>query len=248
MKDRNMDKSLLDRFINKYSLGGAVQSVVLKAEDGKGLSTKFLSDDRDALGIISTPAIEIEEGEYGVFDTARLRALLGVLDSEVKVRVIKKDGKATGFGMSDGRTKVTFVLADKENIPVVPDLKKMLPTFEIVIKVDEKLAETFTKAKAALPEVETFTVLADDKTAHLVVGYSGESLNTNRIAIEAEVDAVESIEPIAFSARYLREIFLSNKEMKEGKLRISSAGMAHLSFVVEGFDINYYLFKVEKMD
>lgn len=240
-----MEKSLLERFITKYNLGGAAQSVVVKAEDKGGIKTKFISDDKNVLGIVEAKSIEIEEGEYPIYNTALLRSLLGVLEDSVKIKVIKRDGKPTGLLISDSGTKVTAVLADKSNIPAVPDLKQ-LPTFEIEIKIDQKFLNTFVKAKGALPEVETFTLLSDGKKTDIVIGYS--SINTDRVAFSVETEKAEEIEPISFDARYLREILLANKEMTSGTMKIASKGLAHVTFAVEGFEINYYLVKKERQD
>ena len=43
-----MDKSKLVKFINKYYLGGNVNSVI--NSDGNGLSTRFVSGDKSLLG------------------------------------------------------------------------------------------------------------------------------------------------------------------------------------------------------
>ena len=44
-----MDKSKLVKFINKYYLGGNVNSVAINS-DGNGLYTRFVSGDKSLLG------------------------------------------------------------------------------------------------------------------------------------------------------------------------------------------------------
>jgi len=117
-----MEKSILDRFITKYNLGGLAEAVVLTEDGTSNLKTKFISDDKSVLGIVSSPKIELEQGEYGIYNTAQLKSLLGVLNDVVKIKVIKTGGKPTGFSLSDDGTKVTYVLADKASIPNVPEL------------------------------------------------------------------------------------------------------------------------------
>jgi len=239
-----MDKALVERFISKYNLAGAAEAVILQASD-KGLKTKFISDDKNVLGIVQASKIELEEGEYGIYDTAQLRSLLGVLEDAIKIKVTKKDGKPTGFLLSDTGTKVTYVLADKANIPAVPDLKS-LPEADVVIKVDSHFLNTFVKAKGALTEVETFTVLSDGKKTDIVIGYS--ELNTNRVSFHVDTESAEPIDPISFDARYLREILIANKEMKSGTLKIASKGIAIVTFDVEDFEVSYYLVKKDRQD
>jgi hypothetical protein len=235
-----MNKGLLDRFISKYNLSGAAEQVILESAK-KTLKTKFITDDKNAVGFIATK-VEFEEGEYPVYETAQLRSLLSVLDDEVAVTVGKKqDGTPLNLTFSDKNTKATFVLAEKQNIPASPNMKN-LPDFEISIALDQKFISSFAKAKSALPEVETFTVVVGKNDTNIVLGHS--DLNINKISLAVESDVTESIEPISFSARYFKDILLSNKEMKKGTLRVSSKGLAHITFEIDDFTVDYYLVKI----
>jgi hypothetical protein len=239
-----MDKQLLERFIGKYNLGGAAESVTVTSQNN-GIRTRFISDDKNILGAVECSSIELEEGEYGIYNTAQFRSLLSVLESVIKIKVIKTKEVPTGFLVSDEGTKVTYVLADKQNIPPVPDLKS-LPEFEVTISLDQKFMNTFIKAKSALPDVDTFTLLSDEKKTTVVLGHS--EINTNRIAVAVDAEVKSKIDPISFSAKYLKEILLSNKEMTKGSMRISSKGLAHIDFSGDSFDANYYLVKIERRD
>lgn len=240
-----MDKQLLERFISKYNLGGAANAINLVADD-KGIHTKFITDDKSVMGKVMCSKLEIEHGEYGIYNTAQFRSLIGVLDDEIKVKVVKTKDVPTGFLFSDKNTKVTCVLASKDNIPVVPDLKN-IPKFEVSVKIDEHFLNTFVRGKSALPDVDLFTLTTDGSKAQIVLGYN-EKANTNRVSIEVETEKNEKIDPISFSAGYFKEMLMANKEMSSGTLKIASAGLAHASFVVDGFDINYYLVMIKRKD
>lgn len=234
-----MQKQLLERFITKYNLGGSAESVIIVSKDNEGIKTKFMTDDKLALGVISTPNIQIEEGEYGVFDTTQLRSILSVLQDEIKIKVAKNNSKPTGFAFSDGTVKATYVLAEKSNIPATPNLMKT-PEFELIIDIDQQFLNTFIRAKSALPTVETFTVLTDGTKVEVILGYN-EQVNTNRISLTAHASKNEQIDPISFSSKYFRDMLIANKEMKSGKLSISSKGLSHISFDVDDFSVEYYL-------
>ena len=240
-----MDKQTLERFIAKYNLGGAAESVLIKS-DKDGLHTKFITDDKNAMGIISTSKIELEHGEYGIYNTAQFRSLLGVLENTIKVKVVKTKEVPTGFLLSDDNTKATAILAHKDNIPDVPDLKKT-PEFELTIKIDEKLLTTFIRAKSALSDAETFTIDSSGKKPSIILGYSSRN-NTNRVAMDVDAEVKEEIDPISFSASYFKEILLANKEMTSGQLQVASAGLAKITFAVDGFDVTYYLVMVKRKD
>lgn len=237
-----MEKTRFEKFITKYNLGGACESVIFKS-DGDALSVRTISDDKNVLAEVSVENIQFPEGEFGVYETRKLRSILSVLDETLKIKTNTTNGTTTGLDISDTSTKATFVLADQSVIPAVPDLKK-IPPMDLTITLDEKFVTTFIKAKGALSEVDTFSVMSDgsDKTASVVIGYS--NLNTNRINITATTDVVKDLQPISFSANYLREILNANKDAKNGTLKISSKGIAVASFEVDGYKSTYYLVQI----
>lgn len=234
-----MEKSMLERFIAKYNLGGACESVIFKS-DGTNLSVKAISDDKNVLGEVVVETTKFPEGEFAVYETKKLRSILSVLNESLTIKPITNNTKTTGLNVTDGETKATFVLADASIIPAVPELKK-LPLMEFAITLDEKFVNTFIKAKGALSEVDSFAVMSngEGKTATVVIGYS--TLNTNRISINATTDAAAKLEPISFSANYLKEILSANKEVKNGTLEVSSKGLARASFTANGMTSVYYL-------
>jgi hypothetical protein len=234
-----MEKSKFERFISKYNLGGACESVTFKS-DGSTLSARSISDDKNVLGEVEFQHADFPAGEFGVYETKKLRSILSVLDEKLVIAAINNNDKITGLNLTDGETKATFVLADTSVIPSVPELKK-LPPVDFTITLDEKFVTTFIKAKSALTDVDNFAVMSDgqNSTATVIIGYS--NLNTNRISIAATTDVAAQIQPINFSAKYFREILVANKEAKNGKLEISSKGLARASFDADNISTVYYL-------
>lgn len=234
-----MEKSMLERFISKYNLGGSCESVVFKS-NGSTLSVRAISDDKNVLGEITLETKKFPEGEFAVYETKKFRSILSVLNESLTIKATANNNKTTGLNITDGETKATFVLADASVIPAVPDLKK-LPPMEFAISLDEKFVNTFIKAKGALSDVDSFAVMStgEDKTATVVIGYS--TLNTNRISINAHTDKLAKLDAITFSANYLKEILVANKEAKNGKLEVSSKGLSRASFEVDGITSTYYL-------
>lgn len=239
-----MEKSKLDRFISKYNIGGACESVKFES-DGTALTVRSISDDKNVLAEVISHDIKFPTGEFSIYETKKLRSMLGVLGDTLKVAPNVKNDKAIGLNISDNDTKVSFVLADDSVIPKVPDLKK-LPPMDIEIVLDEKFVNTFAKAKGALAEVDTFTVVSDGTAATVVIGYS--TMNTNRVNIKTTTKSNTKIDPINFSANYFKEILLSNKEIKNGLLKVSSKGIAVAEFSGEGFTTKYFLVQIDTKD
>ena len=234
-----MQKTKFEKFISKYNLGGSCESVVFKS-NGTDLSVRAISDDKNVLGEVVFKNASFPEGDFGVYETKKLRSILSVLDENVEIKVNSANEKITGLNITDGETKATFVLADISVVPVVPELKK-LPPMDFTITLDEKFVNTFIRAKGALNEVDTFTVISDgkDTTASVVIGHS--NINTNRIAINATTDKTVELAPINFSAKYFKEILVANKDATNGTLEVSSKGLARATFEVDNISTTYYL-------
>lgn len=238
-----MKKMVLERLITKYFLGGAAESVLWKS-DGKSVEVACISDDKNVLAKVSTPDITLAEGEYGIFDTTQLNSLLGVLDDDVNFTLKTSKNVPVAFTLSDVSTKVDFVLSDAAVIPPAPGLKQ-LPPFDLEIPLDKKFMDTFIRAKGALPDVETFTVLCNKSTPQIVLGYS--DMNTNRVTIQIEdKDNYAPLQPINFSARFMKEILVANREAKTGTMKISPKGLAHITFELgKEFKVDYYLVQIQ---
>lgn len=238
-----MEKSKFEKFIGKYNLGGSCESVLYSVE-GNTITTRAISDDKNVLCEVSGPSMGLKDGSYAVYETAKLRSLLNVLGETLSVNVKKSGEKPVGMTFDDTNTEVTFVLADQSVIPAVPDLKKM-PPFEMTIEMDEQFINTFVKAKGALSEVDTFAVMSEgkDATADVILGYS--SLNTNRVKLKANTTEASELKATSFSAKYLREILVANKDAKIGRLEISSKGLARTTFNVDGIKSTYYLVQID---
>jgi hypothetical protein len=236
-----MEKSKLEKFISKYNLGGSCESVLWKS-DGTDITVKCISDDKNVLGIVTVKDAKLDEGDYGIFDTKQLSSMLSVLGDTVKITTKKVGDRVSAIHLTDDNVKVDYVLADSAVIPAAPELKQ-LPAFDVEIKLDQKVMNTFLKARGALSDVETFTVLSDGESAQIVLGYS--DMNTNRITLDVETIKTTKVTPINFSARYFKEIIAANKEAASGVLKVSSKGLAYVKFGVTDYNTDYYLVQIQ---
>ncbi len=236
-----MNKTRITRFIQKYSLGGLVESVAWKAGDNK-LTTRFISDDKTVLGEVELDNFSFSSKDLGVYTTSTLSKVISVADDDIELETQEIEGKAINLFIKSDGTKLQFQLADLAVIPAVPDLKK-LPEFNTSINFDGKFIDKFIKAKNALSDVDTFTILTEKGDLNLVIGYS--NVNSNRITLTAIKNHTEEVKPISFSAKYLKEILNANKEATSVVLKISTAGLAHVEFKIEDFTSKYYLVEVQ---
>jgi len=235
-----MNKNNLLKFIQKYSLGGLIESVAWNAE-GTKLSVRFISDDKTLLGEVEFNAYTSTPMNVGIYTTSLLKNMIGVLDSDLTLKVDKAGEKSVSLKLASDETETSYQLADLGVIPPVPDLKT-LPNFGISIDMASNMIDKFIKAKGALSDVDTFTIFTEGGDLKMAIGYS--SISTNRVTFTAQKDYAETVKPISFSAKYLKEILTANKEATNAKLKVSTDGLSNVEFQIDDFVCKYYLVEI----
>ena len=205
-----MEKQKLNGFINRYNLGGEVESVMLNSTDGS-VSVKMISDDKTLLGDVTVSEKDFPTGEFGIYTTSQLRGLLSVLDSSIKI-----EEATVLLNLGDKGTKVQYMLAQPSVIPEKFDLKE-LPPFDAEITLDDEFINKYIKSKGALADADTFTFTCKNNKGEIILGYS--SINSNRISISVNCSCDNDIEPIKFSAKYLKEILTLIKVQRNHHLK-----------------------------
>lgn len=240
-----MNKLILEQFINKYHLGGAID-VALWESDGISLSTRVGTDSRDAIGVISTTGIIIEQGKFPVIDTGQLLHMLGVLQNDIELTVQKKSDKNVSFTFTDGRTTVTKVLAYEDAIPKPPTLNNnSLPTsFDVEFELTADFISTFLTAKGALSESKDIVFKSDGTQLQAIVGYE-QNINTNRIVIDVASTVHAPLSHISFNIEVFRSVLMANKNATYGSAKISGDGLCHINFVAPTFTVDYYLLQIK---
>ena len=240
-----MQKSKLDKFIQKYNLGGNVNSVKWKSTGDK-LSTTFVTPDKSLLGTVNVDKFKFEDAELGVYQTDLLKNLLGVLDDDLSLTLSRFGDKAVALKAKNGSVSVDYVLSDLSVIADPPELKR-LPEFDTHIKLDSKFIETFVKGKSALSDVDTFTIVTTKEgTLEVVIGYS--STNTNRVNIPVETTENSMTKPISFNANLFKEVLVANKDCTSAVLEVSNEGLARVNFKIDDYDSTYYIVAITDVD
>ena len=239
-----MQKTKLNRFIQKYNLNGNVNSVKWTSKDSR-LSTVFVTSDKSLMGNVKVDNFQFDNGELGVYTTDQLIKLLGVLGEDVTMDVSRFGDKAVSLEVKNGVVSIDYTLSDLSVIPDPPSLKHV-PEFQTKIKVDSSFIDTFIKGKAALSEAETFTVVKDGDHAQVIIGYA--STNTNRVNIPTETTENGLIDKISFNANLFRDVLVSNRECTSATFEISNEGLARINFKVDDYDSTYYVVATQGVD
>ena len=240
-----MEKTKLNKFIQKYNLGGNVNSVKWTAGTNQ-LKTSFVTPDKSLLGTVVAENVKFENADLGVYQTDQLQKLLNVLDNDVDLSLTRAGDRAVSLKVKNGSVSVDYVLSDLSVIPDPPALKR-LPNFQTQVKLDENFIDTFIKGKSALADVDMFTfVNGKDGNLNAVIGYS--STNTNRVNIPVETEVNNVVEPITFNANLFKEMLAANKECKSAVLEVSNEGLAKVNFKVDDYDSTYYVVAMQDVD
>ena len=241
-----MNKQKLVRFINKYYLNGIADSVVLKSNSSEQkLVTRFVSSDKTLLGIIQMDRWNFEDANIGVYTTEQLLKLLSVLDEDINVSITKSGDKTISMKISDSLSSVNYMLSDPSIINEPPQLQN-IPNFELSVNVTPSVINKFISGKSALQDTSTFTVITDETSTKLVIGYS--SVNTNRVTIPVITSDFTSIDNVSFNAEYFSQILLANKECESAFLQISSEGLAKINFKIDDYKSTYWLVATSEAD
>lgn len=239
-----MTKSELNKFIDLYNLGGSIESVKI-VSDGDSLKTSFVSDDKTLAGTVSFSSIKVDKGEYGIYDTAQFKKMVGVLDETINITVNKIDDRPISWNVSDGSVDSTILLADLSVIPVAPKIKE-IKSYDVEIAMSDEFIDKYVRSKNALADADTFTLLTNKKDKiELVIGYS----NTNTSRIKLDVSAIAGKDkldkPISFNANYFKEILSKSRGHGGVVYKVASAGISNLCFGNKDFEACYYLIKKE---
>ena len=240
-----MQKTKLNKFIQKYNLGGNVNSVKWTSNTNK-LTTSFVTPDKSLLGTVVADNVVFEDGDLGVYQTDQLQKLLGVLGDDVNLTLTKAGDRAVSLKVKNDNVSVDYVLSDLSVIPDPPALKR-LPDFQTKVKLDSKFIDTFIKGKSALADVDMFTFVNDkDGNLNAVIGYS--STNTNRVTIPVETETNGLTEPVTFNANLFKEMLVANKECKSAVLEVSNEGLSKVNFKGDDYDSTYFIVAMQDVD
>lgn len=245
-----MDKLVLEKFIEKYNVGGLEAVKWTVNSTNKTLSVAAKTEDRNTIVYVELSGFDgiAEDAEFGVFETSKLKNRLGVFNEQCNVVVNRNNDRVTSLDLSDDQMEVRFVASDLSVVSSAPAAKG-LPEFEVEVLIDEKFIGNYKKAKSSLSEAEKFTLMNDKKgNLKLVLGYS--SNNTDRITMDVQaLDGKKTLsQPLSFQAGVLKDILLANDECDRAVLRVSSKGLSNVSFDKDGFKSNYFMVAIPDSD
>jgi len=233
-----MKKPYLEDVIEKYYLGGLVERVKIQIID-KRLMTQFISSQKNLVGVLDAPNMELPDCEFGVYDTSQLLKLIGITNHFLVLDVEMNKGIANKLLIADNEFNLEYALADTMLTPSVPSINE--PNYAMVAELDEEFVARFLKAKKALG-TEVFTVKqGSEATMEFMLGGTEGYTNKINFNIPLKESSVPGA-PIKFPINEFGEILSANKQFTTGELSVSEDGLLKIEFTnEEGVKVTYLL-------
>ena len=237
-----MKKQYLEDVIEKYHLGGLVERVRITVTN-KTLTSRFINTNKNLVGSITAPNIEIEDCDFGVYNTSQLLKLIGITDNFLTLGV-EKQGKVTNkLLIADNQYNLEYILADTMLTPAVPSINE--PEYDMIAILDSEFVPRFMKASKALDTdvfiVEQSTNIDSKKAMKFTLGGSASYTNKVSFHLETTKSSIPGIE-IKFPLAEFNEILGANKEFESATLSINEEGLLKAEFTnKEGVNIVYTL-------
>lgn len=235
-----MEKSKLQSFINRYYLGGNCEAVKL-VDVTDNITCELIDIDQTVVGKIKWKTTPFASGDLGINHTGGLIKMLSAVGENIDIEVKENAGKNYAMMIKEGKTKMTFMLADTTVIPSVPAINSE-PPYDVTINIDDEFISKFIKAKNALPDAKNFAVQVKNGNIHFIINYT--TINADNIHFEVGPTNLTNMDPICFSAEKLKEILTANKG-DAGKIHVSSQGLSRAEFEGSDFESTYWLVQLQ---
>jgi hypothetical protein len=237
-----MKKPYLQDVIEKYYLGGLVERVKIQITD-KTLTTKFISAQKNLVGVLEAPGITLPDCEFGVYDTSQLLKLIGITDHFLTLDVEVNRGIANKLLIADNEYNLEYALADTMLTPSVPSIDE--PTYQMVADVNTEFIAKFLKAKKALGTdvfiVEQGTDHEEKQAMKFTLGGVDKHTNKVNFTLPTTLSSVPGVQ-LKFPIEEFGEILAANKEIATGVLSVSEDGLLKIEFTnEEGVKVTYLL-------
>ena len=246
-------KNKLQSIISKYYLGGQVESVKWKVEDGK-LNIDFMAPTKDMIGKLSCNDFPmVNEGEMAIFNTTQLNRLLNVLTGDLILDASQTNKVLTKLTIQDAKASINYSLADPLMIQKVGEVDENVGWSTSATMENEDFY-TFVKAASAIQnnEIVTLTPTTDEIGTNILKFTFGERMEfSNKVEFYVNAkftDKTKEDIKIPFSSEMLREIFNANKTSDICHMSFVEDGLLRLIFTSEDEGLESTYFVVRKAD
>lgn len=239
-----VSKNILQSVVSKYYLGGLFSQVKWRIKDN---TLTIYAGEQGRAAKVYLKNFQFEDCELGIFDTHKLSKLLSITNGELLVTAEKSHKIYTKLHIADSNFDLNYSLADIFVIPKATYYQDIEEP-DVDIPLEKENIDALIKAKTALADQSNLLVrTTEDLDGTTVCEFTfGDIENfSNKVTYTLQGDIKVTDLELPFNSDTLKDIFSNNKDMENGRLRISADGMIQLNFYSEEIETEYFLLRNE---
>jgi len=244
-----MEKANIQSFIDKYHLGGAVESVTWNSTEDAGISVKFVTSTKDCVGCVTTTKdLGLDKSDISIYSTSQLNKLLTIFDGFMTIDVVKgNQGIPYQLNIKNKSFDLNFHLSSDDLIPNVPAVAEP-EEYEVEFSIDEDFIKDFTRAHTSLDKPNRVEVscktIDNEKFVEFTIGES--ATHANKVKLRTSATFTLAPDPLPFSANVIREIVLANKLATLSNVYINEEGLMKIQFVEGDITSTYFIVRLSE--
>ena len=232
-----INKNKLVDSIEKYYLNGLTESVKFSISNNN-LVIPFSTTTRDVTGKIVMP-IELNDAEFGIFETSPFLKLLKILDTNIEIEYQQQYSIIEKLLIEDNQYKMMFSVSDISLIPKTPNVIDI--EYQLTYDIEPDFVTRFIDCKKALgPDVKTFVLEPQAEIARIILGDPSGYANKLEFEIPAKTEGFP-FGSLLFPSDVLKEILTANKNFDSGIMKVNEGGLMYLMFTEEDVSSQYYI-------
>jgi hypothetical protein len=232
-----IQKSLLQEVINKYYLGGLIESVKWDITDVE-LNISFSPPTKDMIGKLKHSQFPLENNIICIANTTQLNKLLNIMDKEILIETPTPNS----IFISDSKFNIEYALANPLIIPKSGEINEP-SKYEVEIPLSNDDIENLIKAKNALQDEDNLNIISKNQNI-LDISFGSDTSFSNKIKLSFNVvHSLPTKTKIPFNSGTIKEILVANKNPLSCVMYINMKGLMKLKFTHENMDVEYYIIR-----
>jgi len=239
-----VSKNTLQSVVSKYYLGGLFSQVKWRIKDN---TLTIYAGEQGRAAKVYLKNFQFEDCELGIFDTHKLAKLLSITNGELLITAEKSHKIYTKLHIADSNFDLNYSLADIFVIPKATYYQDIEDP-DVSINLEKENIDALIKAKTALADQSNLLVKTTenlDGTTVCEFTFGDIENFSNKVTYTLQGNIKVSDLELPFNSDILKDIFSNNKDMDDGKLKISVDGMIQLNFYSEDIETEYFLLRNE---
>jgi len=236
-----ISKQNLQSIITKYHLG-EIEQVKWEIEDNS-LQIDFITPTNMVLGTVKCADFPLEDADLAIYNTKKLANLISICSGDLILDLERQKEIITKLKIADENYNLEYALSDPLLIKKVGKAKPV-DGWYVELELGNEEIGNILKAKSAMSEVEQFLVtttkdLDGQDVCEFIFG--DEIGHNNKISYQLHGTINKEDMKIKYNSNMLKTILNANKDMDEGKFKISNAGLMYFSFTDGVIESEYYM-------